>query len=81
MPSSEKVYKVEWPKADDHRTKSLSGVLVGTNVQGQVALHFYNEVRALDEEVPEISWRQKVARHRGSPEASGSPARPGCNAD
>ena len=42
------LYTVKWPKADAHETKSVSGVLVESNVRGQLALHFYNEVRELE---------------------------------
>ena len=42
------LYTVKWPKADAHATKSVSGVLVESNVRGQLALHFYNEVRELE---------------------------------
>ena len=42
------LYTVKWPKADTHETKSVSGVLVESNVRGQLALHFYNEVRELE---------------------------------
>jgi hypothetical protein len=46
-----RLFSVKWPKAPDHRSRSLSGVLVETNIQHQVALHFFNEVRELDEQV------------------------------
>ena len=45
------LYTVKWPKADAHETKSVSGVLVESNVRGQLALHFYNEVRELESRV------------------------------
>ncbi len=51
MSDSEKLYTVKWPKAADHRTRSLSGVTVETNAQHQIALHFFNECRELEEEV------------------------------
>ena len=51
MNDTEKLYTVKWPKASTHQTKSLSGVLVETNIQQQVTLHFYNEFRELENEV------------------------------
>ena len=45
------LYTVKWPTADTHETKSVSGVLVESNVRGQLALHFYNEVRELESRV------------------------------
>ncbi len=48
---SAKLFSVKWPRSDTHDTRSVSGVLVETNVQQQVALHFYNEVRELEDEV------------------------------
>ena len=42
------LYTVKWPKAAAHTTRSVSGVLVEGNVRGQLALHFYNEVRELE---------------------------------
>lgn len=48
---SSKLFTVKWPKSTNHRTQSVSGVLVETNVQHQVALHFYNETRELEQEV------------------------------
>ena len=45
------LYTVKWPRADTHETKSVSGVLVESNVRGQLALHFYNEVRELESRV------------------------------
>ena len=48
---SETYYTVKWPRAPEHRLRSRSGVLVETNVQGQVALHFFDETRELDAEV------------------------------
>ena len=51
MSDSITYYTVKWPRAPEHRLRSRSGVLVETNVQGQVALHFYDETRELDAEV------------------------------
>ena len=45
------LYTVKWPRAADHCTKSVSGVLVESNVRGQLALHFYNEVRELETKI------------------------------
>ena len=45
------LYTVKWPKAAAHATKSVSGVLVESNVRGQLALHFYNETRELESRV------------------------------
>lgn len=51
MSESTTYYTVKWPRAPEHRLRSRSGVLVETNVQGQVALHFFDETRELDPEV------------------------------
>lgn len=51
MSNSDKYYTVKWPADSNHQTKSLSGVLVETNVQKQIALHFYNEYRELEDKV------------------------------
>lgn len=51
MANEKRLYTVKWPKSDDYVLKSISGVLVESNVQRQIALHFYNEVRELEEEV------------------------------
>ena len=59
------LYTVKWPKADSHTTKSASGVLVEGNVRGQLALHFYNEVRELE---PQVEYRQDGSR-AGTPRA------------
>ena len=53
------LYTVKWPKAAAHTTKSVSGVLVESNVRGQLALHFYNEVRELE---PRIEYMEDGAR-------------------
>lgn len=53
------LYTVKWPKADAHETKSVSGVLVESNVRGQLALHFYNEVRELD---PRVDYMEDGSR-------------------
>lgn len=44
-------FSVKWPKAAGYQARSQSGVLVETNVQRQVALHFFNEIRELEDEV------------------------------
>ena len=51
MNDNSKLYTVKWPKATEHHTKSQSGVMVESNLQGQIALHFYNETRELEEQV------------------------------
>ncbi len=51
MASETNMFSVRWPKAGDHRTKSLSGVMVESNLQRQIALHFYNEFREMEAEV------------------------------
>ena len=51
MAKESKLYTVKWPLAERHRTQSVSGVLVESNVQRQVALHFFNETRELDDNV------------------------------
>ena len=53
------LYTIEWPRADAHETKSVSGVLVERNVHGQTALHFYNEVRELE---PRIQYMEDGSR-------------------
>jgi len=53
------LYTVKWPKAASHSTKSVSGVLVESNVRGQLALHFYNEVRELE---PRIEYMEDGSR-------------------
>ena len=53
------LYTIEWPRADAHETKSVSGVLVERNVHGQIALHFYNEVRELE---PSIQYMKDGSR-------------------
>lgn len=53
------LYTVKWPKAAAHTTKSVSGVLVEGNVRGQLALHFYNEVRELE---PRIAYMEDGSR-------------------
>ena len=53
------LYTIEWPRADAHETKSVSGVLVERNVHGQIALHFYNEVRELE---PSIRYMEDGSR-------------------
>ena len=53
------LYTVKWPKAATHATKSVSGVLVESNVRGQLALHFYNEVRELE---PRIEYMENGSR-------------------
>ena len=59
-PASENpLYAVKWPKAAAHTTKSVSGVLVEANVRGQLALHFYNEIRELE---PQIEYMEDGSR-------------------
>ena len=53
------LYTIKWPKADAHETKSVSGVLVESNVRGQLALHFYNEVRELE---PKVEYMEDGSR-------------------
>ena len=53
------LYTVKWPRADTHETKSVSGVLVESNVRGQLALHFYNEVRELQ---PKVEYMEDGSR-------------------
>lgn len=44
-------FTVKWPKGAGYQAKSQSGVHVETNVQRQVALHFFNEMREMEDEV------------------------------
>ena len=53
------LYTVKWPKAAAHATKSVSGVLVESNVRGQLALHFYNETRELE---PRVDYMEDGSR-------------------
>ena len=53
------LYTIKWPKADAHETKSVSGVLVESNVRGQLALHFYNEVREIE---PKVEYMEDGSR-------------------
>ena len=53
------LYTIKWPRADAHETKSVSGVIVERNVHGQLALHFYNEVRALE---PSVDYMEDGSR-------------------
>ena len=53
------LYTVKWPTAATHSTRSVSGVLVESNVRGQLALHFYNEVRELE---PKIEYMEDGSR-------------------
>ena len=56
---SSPLYTIKWPKAATHATKSVSGVLVEGNVRGQLALHFYNEVRELE---PQVEYMEDGSR-------------------
>ena len=53
------LYTIKWPKAGTHETKSVSGVLVESNVRGQLALHFYNEVREIE---PKVEYMEDGSR-------------------
>ena len=59
MSSATPLYSVKWPRAEAHETKSVSGVLVESNVRGQLALHFYNEVRELE---PKVEYMEDGSR-------------------
>ena len=48
---TKELYTVKWPAAAAHQIKSVSGVLLEANVHRQIALHFYNELRELEDEV------------------------------
>ena len=65
MSESETYYTVKWPRAPEHRLRSRSGVLVETNVQGQVALHFFDETRELDSEVRFDETGERISEPRG----------------
>ena len=58
-PSEAPLYTIKWPKADAHTTRSVSGVLVESNVRGQLALHFYNEIRELE---PKVEYMEDGSR-------------------
>ena len=65
MSDSSTFYTVKWPRSPDHRLRSRSGVLVETNVQGQVALHFFDETRELDPEVRFNEAGERISDPRG----------------
>ena len=65
MSDSSTYYTVKWPRAPDHRLRSRSGVLVETNVQGQVALHFFDETREMDAEVRFNEAGERISGPRG----------------
>lgn len=65
MNDSSEFYTVKWPAADNHQVKSLSGVLVESNVHRQIALHFYNEFRELEDEVQYALDGSRVGESRG----------------
>lgn len=65
MSKGNKLYTVKWPKAEGYRIKSLSGVLVESNVQRQIALHFYNEIRELETEIQFQEDGQRMGEDRG----------------
>ena len=65
MSDSDTYYTVKWPRSPEHRLRSRSGVLVETNVQGQVALHFYDETRELDPEVRFGETGERLSEPRG----------------
>ncbi len=65
MSESTTYYTVKWPRASEHRLRSRSGVLVETNVQGQVALHFFDETRELDPEVRFNETGERISEPRG----------------
>ena len=51
MSADKKLYTVKWPRAEEHVIKSSSGVHVESNVARQLALHFYNETREMEDVV------------------------------
>lgn len=65
MSESTTYYTVKWPRAPEHRLRSRSGVLVETNVQGQVAFHFFDETRELDPEVRFDETGERTSQPRG----------------
>ena len=65
MSDSSTYYTVKWPRSPEHRLRSRSGVLVETNVQGQVALHFFDETRELDPEVRFNEAGERISDPRG----------------
>ena len=65
MSDSTTYYTVKWPRGSEHRLRSRSGVLVETNVQGQVALHFFDETRELDPEVRFDEAGGRISEPRG----------------
>ena len=64
MASGNTLYTVKWPKAEQYRIKSASGVMVESNVQHQIALHFYNEIRELEDEIQYQEDGQKTGGDR-----------------
>ena len=65
MTDSTTYYTVKWPRSPEHRLRSRSGALVETNVQGQVALHFFDETRELDPEVRFDERGERISEPRG----------------
>jgi hypothetical protein len=65
MNDSSEFYTVKWPAAASHQTKSVSGVLLESNVHRQVALHFYNELRELEDEVQYSLDGSRASESRG----------------
>ena len=51
MADSKKKFSIRWPKSENHRLQSASGIIVESNLQRQVVVHFFNEIRELDTEV------------------------------
>lgn len=64
MATEKKLYTVKWPRAVTHATKSSSGVLVESNVQRQIALHFYNETREMEDVVEYDEDGKRLAESR-----------------
>lgn len=64
MSNGNQLYTVKWPKSADYRIRSVSGVMVESNLQRQIALHFYNEVRELEAEIQYQSDGQRGGEAR-----------------
>ena len=59
MSQSDDYYTVKWPHAKDYRIRSVSGVVVESNIQNQISFHFYNEIREIE---PVVAYDQHGAR-------------------
>ena len=64
MSNGNQLYTVKWPRSADYRLRSMSGVMVESNLQRQTVLHFFNEVRELEGEIQYQSDGQRSGEAR-----------------